>query len=1593
MTEIRVSGEAIPDQGLSYGDLALESLRHWQHRPEPTQIDAHFGTSMSFRELLVQTMYACEGFKAMGLEPKDVVALVSRNSHEMFPAVLGAVCAGLSISCVVPSATLTEMQHALNLTQPKVVISERDRVQRAMDAYPDGKHIVLSGDPPEGVDTFISVLRRGEAAEPRPDPDTYRAVDLGDRTQHAPFILFSSGTTGLPKAVMLKDSSMTKLVENLNTVMTSADCDPADDVLLISSPLCWISGVWQLLWGLRFGATRVFTTVSDDLTIMSAIDKFKVNTWMAAPAVLIALVSLYKSKYADRYDFSSLKRVLIGGSPTGAEVQASLQEDLQCNLIQVYGATEAGFVFGPRPSVPSPPGAMGKLEPGIELRLVNVDTGEDIPAEVRNTVAEVRIRSDYLMLGYFNNPEETEKALDEHGFYKSGDLVYEDDDGYFFFVDRIKEMIKYKNNQIAPAEVEMVLLQHPGVREACVLGRPSTADIGDVPTAFVSRADNEEGEALTEAELQDMVAAKLSDYKRLRGGVVFMDELPKTPINEDYLRSTMPIALQQHEAPAVKECAPAVPPSGGKDRVGYSTRKYNKLEVRVGREAMPDRGLSCGDLALESLRKWQHRSPPTQIDAHFATTMSYRELLVQTVHACEGFKAMGLKPMDIVAVFSRNCHEVMPAVLGAVCAGLSVACVVPSGTLAEVQHALNLTQPKVVISERDRIQRAMDAYPDGKHIVLNGDPPEGADTFLDVLRMGEEAEPRPDPDTYRAVDIGDRSQHSPFILYSSGTTGLPKAAVMLRDICLTSALSSGLLAHGNDQASTGILLVSSPLCWISGVFQYLWTLVHGQIRVLVPVSDPVSILASIDKFKITSWLTAPPVLFTVGSEYENKYKNHYDISSLKTIFLGGSSTGADVHTAMEEVFGCKIIQFYGSTETGGVFGSGSKIAPPGALGTLLSDVELRLVNIDTGEDIPANVKNAVGEVRVRSKNLMLGYYKNPEATAEAFDEHGFFKTGDLAYEDEDGYFYFVDRIKEMIKYMNYQPVRWASRSSRRSAAMGLTATSTEPPVTMTSVRTSSIGLRPDEGLSCGDMVLESMRRWRHLSKPAQIDAESGTSMTFRDLLVQTVHAAEGFKAMGLKPKDIMVLLVGRNCHEMVPALLGAVCAGLSVACVFPVGTAADMQHAFDLARPKMVISERDCLRTAMDAYPAGKHVVLNGHHPEGVDTFQEVLRMGEAAEPRPDPDTYRAADVGDRSQHAPFILYTSGTTGMPKAIMLRDSSQTLFMSNSPEPKEEMVLVTSPLCWVSAHWTIMWSLRLGTTRVLYTVEDPLSLLSTLEKYKINTWLAAPPTLFAVAALYKNKCKDQFDLSSVRMILMGGSKVDAVTHIELEKDLECKIFQGYASTETGSICGATPTCLPPPGALGILLPGVEMRLVNADTGEDIPANAKNAVGEVRVRSKYLMLGYYNNPEANEEAFDEHGFYKTGDLLYEDEKGQFHFVDRIKEVFKHKGLQVAPAEVEAVLLQHPGVKDACVLGRASPLHGELPTAFVSRVESEAGEALTEAELQAVVAEKLADHKRLRGGVIFLDQLPKTATGKIARSHLKKMLWEKYHENGTPV
>lgn len=531
-THIRYTGDGAPDRGMCCGDMILEALRQHRHSPRPAQIDAALGTTMSYNELLVQTVLAAEGWTAMGLGRGDVVALVARNHHEVFPAVLGATVAGITVACAVPSATPSELRHALTLVEPKLVLSEPDRLALSMEAYPDTQHMVLRGDPPEGVSTFQELMRKGEAVDPPPDPDTYAAVDVGeDRTEHIGFILFSSGTTGLPKGVKLRDTLNTLLIDNLVSLMRPRDKDGAyediDQTILITSPLCWVSGMWQLLRGIAFANTRVFCTTSDDVFIMSVIDKYKVDTWMAAPATLLAFVSLYLSHYRQRYDLTSLRTLLVGGSPTSAEVQASVARDLNVAVVQAYGATEAGFVFGPAHHEPAPDGSLGTLVPWVELRLVDPDTGEDIPASTKYKVGEARVRSPYLFHSYVNNPEETAKARDELGFYKTGDLIYEDDNGNYFFVDRIKEMLKYRNQQIAPAEIEMLLLQHPGIKEACVLGKADPV-AGDLPTAFVARSVSEEGQSLTEDDVKAIVAEKLSDYKHLRGGVIFMDKLPKT---------------------------------------------------------------------------------------------------------------------------------------------------------------------------------------------------------------------------------------------------------------------------------------------------------------------------------------------------------------------------------------------------------------------------------------------------------------------------------------------------------------------------------------------------------------------------------------------------------------------------------------------------------------------------------------------------------------------------------------------------------------------------------------------------------------------------------------------------------------------------------------------------------------------------------------------------------------------------------------------------------------------------------------------------------------------------------------------------------
>jgi acyl-CoA synthetase (AMP-forming)/AMP-acid ligase II len=276
------------------------------------------------------------------------------------------------------------------------------------------------------------------------------------------------------------------------------------------------------------------------------------------------------------------------------------------------------------------------------------------------------------------------------------------------------------------------------------------------------------------------------------------------------------------------------------------------------------------------------------------------------------------------------------------------------------------------------------------------------------------------------------------------------------------------------------------------------------------------------------------------------------------------------------------------------------------------------------------------------------------------------------------------------------------------------------------------------------------------------------------------------------------------------------------------------------------------------------------------------------------------------------------------------------------------------------------------------------LRTIQDQRITRAFVAPPILLALA---KHPMVDQFDLSSLRSITSGAAPLDAdlaqAAQDRLRKGAAdgVTVAQGYGMTELSPVSHTTPdeTRLPPgvpavpKGSVGFAIPSTECRLVDPASGRDAGPGES---GELWVRGPQVMKGYLNNPEATADTLDADGWLHTGDVAVIDENGCYTVVDRVKELIKYKGYQVAPAELEAVLLGHPGIADAAVIGIRDEQTGEeLPKAFVVRT---AGTQLGEQEIMDFVAGRVAPHKKIRS-VEFIDQVPKSAAGKILRKDLK--------------
>jgi acyl-CoA synthetase (AMP-forming)/AMP-acid ligase II len=272
---------------------------------------------------------------------------------------------------------------------------------------------------------------------------------------------------------------------------------------------------------------------------------------------------------------------------------------------------------------------------------------------------------------------------------------------------------------------------------------------------------------------------------------------------------------------------------------------------------------------------------------------------------------------------------------------------------------------------------------------------------------------------------------------------------------------------------------------------------------------------------------------------------------------------------------------------------------------------------------------------------------------------------------------------------------------------------------------------------------------------------------------------------------------------------------------------------------------------------------------------------------------------------------------------------------------------------------------GATLVSMPRFDLEDFLRILQEQRITQAYLVPPIVLALA---KHPMVDKYDLSSLGFIMSGAAPLDASLELAAEGRLACDVMQGWGLTETSPVLttNAGAPLGPRHGSVGVLLSNTELRVVDPATGADL---SRNQTGELVARGPQVMKGYLNNPKATADMLDPDGWLHTGDLGHVDDDGYVYVVDRVKELIKYKGLQVAPAELEAVLLAHPAIADAAVVRSPDEEAGEVPKAFVvARTPLEAEEVM------AFVAERVAPHKKVRR-VEFVDEIPKALSGKILR------------------
>jgi acyl-CoA synthetase (AMP-forming)/AMP-acid ligase II len=508
-------------------------------------------------------------------------------------------------------------------------------------------------------------------------------------------------------------------------------------------------------------------------------------------------------------------------------------------------------------------------------------------------------------------------------------------------------------------------------------------------------------------------------------------------------------------------------------------------------------------------------------------------------------------------------------------------------------------------------------------------------------------------------------------------------------------------------------------------------------------------------------------------------------------------------------------------------------------------------------------------------------------------------------------------------------------------------------------------------LTLPDFVLEHAAE--RGDKPVLVDGPSGRSLSHAQAAQAIRRAAGALAQRGLGRGDVVALLAA-NAPEYAIAFHAAAALGAACTTVNPVYTVDEIAYQLEHAGARALLSApeiSDRAGAAADRAGVSERYVLGNDARDGAVPFAALLEGDPSVAPTD------AAEPDDLVA----LPYSSGTTGLPKGVMLshRNLVANILQSSAQQPvtEKDTIMAVLPFFHIYGLNVVMNAvLRHGATAITMPRFDLEGFLSLIERHRATKIHVVPPIVLALA---KSPLVERYDLSSLELINSGAAPLSAELAEAAAARVGCPVVQGYGMTESSPVTHVTPVDAERhrPGSIGPPVPNTECKIVDLQSGAELPAGAD---GEVCVRGPQVMRGYLDDPEATARTIDADGWLHTGDVGRADEDGYVVLVDRLKELIKYKGYQVAPAELEALLIEHPAVNEAAVIGRADEEAGEVPTAFVAL----AAEATPE-ELMAFVAERVAPYKKLRG-LEIVDEIPKSASGKI----LRRVLAERANTGG---